>query len=345
MKVQFSWVREAIGDETSSCWLRVSSSWAGERYGGVAIPRVGMEVLVDFLEGDPDRPLVSGCLYHGVNVPPYELPAHKTRSVFKTLSSPGGKGFNELRIEDKKDQEQIFVHAQRNWDQNIGHDQKIHVGHERHDTVVGNSYSTFQAEEHRTTVGDRKTEIKAEDHLTVGNSQHVKIGNAQLVEVGREIHIKAGEKVVIEAGLELTVKAGGSFIKLDPGGVTVVGSQILLNAGGTPGSGSGLRIKAPLLAGAVDSANAGYVIENSAQVQDRYDEQVRVVSCTGVSLKSVHVAVYQAGSTAPRILTTDQNGLLPKIDTESAEKAAFHFDWDSIVVPIDIESYEGSRSK
>ena len=84
-----------------------------------------------------------------------------------------------------------------------------------------------------------KTEIKLDDHLTVGNSQHVKIGGSQLVEAGREIHIKAGEKVVIEAGLELTLKAGGSFIKLDPGGVTVLGSQILLNAGGLPGSGSG----------------------------------------------------------------------------------------------------------
>nr|WP_314877730.1 type VI secretion system tip protein TssI/VgrG [uncultured Pseudomonas sp.] len=345
VKVQFFWDREATGDETSSCWLRVSSSWAGERYGGVAIPRVGMEVLVDFLEGDPDRPLVSGCLYHGVNVPPYELPTHKTRSVFKTLSSPGGKGFNELRIEDKKDQEQIFVHAQRNWDQNIGHDQKIHVGHERHDTVVGNSYSTFQAEEHRTTVGDRKTEIKAEDHLTVGNSQHVKIGNAQLVEVGREIHIKAGEKVVIEAGLELTVKAGGSFIKLDPGGVTVVGSQILLNAGGTPGSGSGLRIKAPLLAGAVDSANAGYVIENSAQVQDRYDEQVRVVSCTGLPVKSAQVAVYQASSATPKAIRANKEGLFPKIDTEDAQRGALYFNCKKSRVPADSQNYERSRNK
>ncbi|MFK3826962.1 type VI secretion system tip protein TssI/VgrG [Pseudomonas fulva] len=270
VKVQFFWDREGQGDETTSCWLRVSSSWAGERYGGVAIPRVGMEVLVDFLEGDPDRPLVSGCLYHGENVPPYELPAHKTRSVFKTLSSPGGEGFNELRIEDKKGQEQIFVHAQRDWDQHIGHDQKIHVGNERHDTVVGNSYSKFEAEEHRTTVGDRKTEIKLDDHLTVGNSQHVKIGGSQLVEAGREIHIKAGEKVVIEAGLELTLKAGGSFIKLDPGGVTVLGSQILLNAGGLPGSGSGVAVKAPALPGAADADQAGAVPAPLQKHRGRY---------------------------------------------------------------------------
>ncbi|MEZ6867797.1 bacteriophage T4 gp5 trimerisation domain-containing protein, partial [Pseudomonas aeruginosa] len=106
------------------------------------------EVLVTFLEGDPDQPLVTGCLFHREHPVPYELPAHKTRSVFKSLSSPGGGGYNELRIEDRKGQEHIFVHAQRDWDENIEHDQKIRVGHQRHDTVEANSYSEFKAEEH-----------------------------------------------------------------------------------------------------------------------------------------------------------------------------------------------------
>ncbi|MPR04689.1 type VI secretion system tip protein VgrG, partial [Pseudomonas sp. MAFF 212408] len=102
VKVQFFWDREGLADDKTSCWLRVSSGWAGDRYGGIAIPRIGMEVLVTFLEGDPDQPLISGCLYHKENQVPYPLPANKTRTVFKTLSSPGGGGFNELRIEDKK---------------------------------------------------------------------------------------------------------------------------------------------------------------------------------------------------------------------------------------------------
>ncbi|MBX8533090.1 type VI secretion system tip protein VgrG, partial [Pseudomonas cichorii] len=161
IKVQFHWDREGQQDARSSCWLRVSSSWAGNRYGAVALPRVGMEVLVTFLEGDPDQPLVTGCLYHAENTPPYALPEHRTRSVFKTLSSPGGGGSNELRIEDRKDQEQIFIHARRNWDQSIGHDQKIHVGNERHDRVEANSYSEFRAEEHCTVNADRKVEIRA----------------------------------------------------------------------------------------------------------------------------------------------------------------------------------------
>ncbi|MBP5099514.1 type VI secretion system tip protein TssI/VgrG [Pseudomonas protegens] len=252
VKVQFHWDREGQGDDKSSCWLRVASGWAGDRYGALAIPRVGMEVLVTFLEGDPDQPLVSGCLYHKEHEVPYALPVNKTRSLFKTLSSPGGGGFNELRIEDKKGAEQIFVHAQRDWDQNIQHDQKIRIGHERHDTVEQNAYSEFKAEEHRTTHGARKTEIRADDHLTVAGTQHLKLGVAQLTQAGREIHLKAGDKIVIEAALEMTLKAGGSFIKLDPGGITVLGPLVKANAGGAPGSGSGIGIKPPLQPGAVD---------------------------------------------------------------------------------------------
>jgi len=253
VKVQFFWDREGQADDKTSCWLRVSSSWAGDRYGGIAIPRVGMEVLITFLEGDPDQPLITGCLYHKENAVPYDLPANKTRSVFKTLSSPGGEGYNELRIEDRKGAEQIYLHAQRDWDENIEHDQKIRVGHERHDTVEANSYSEFRAEEHRTTHADRRSEVKANDHLTVGNSQHLKIGTGQFVEAGNEIHLSSGLKVVLEAGSELTFKAAGSFIKLDAGVITMVGPLIRMNSGGSPGKGSGA---APVLPGQVKVADA-----------------------------------------------------------------------------------------
>ncbi|HIE2431515.1 TPA: type VI secretion system tip protein TssI/VgrG, partial [Pseudomonas aeruginosa] len=257
VRVQFHWDREGQGDDKSSCWLRVASGWAGNGYGGIVIPRVGMEVLVDFLEGDPDQPLVSGCVYHAAHPVPYELPANQTRSVFKSLSSPGGGGYNELRIEDRKGQEQIFVHAQRDWDENIEHDQKIRVGHERHDTVEANSYSEFKAEEHHTVRGERKVELKADDHLTVGDSQHVKLGRAYLAKAGREIHLKAGQKMVIEADSELTVKAGGSFIRLDASGIAISGPLARINAGGAPGSGSGIAIKMPLTPGAADADVAG----------------------------------------------------------------------------------------
>jgi type VI secretion system secreted protein VgrG len=264
IKVQFFWDREGQADDKTSCWLRVSSSWAGDRYGGIAIPRVGMEVLITFLEGDPDQPLVTGCLYHAEHVVPYDLPANKTRSLFKTLSSPGGGGYNELRIEDKKGAEQIYLHAERDWDENIEHDQKIRIGNERHDTVEANSYSEFKAEEHRTTHADRKSEIKANDHLTVGNNQHIKIGTGQFINAGQEIHLSSGQKVVLEAGSELTLKAAGSFIKLDAGGITLVGPVIKINSGGAPGSGSGA---APILPGMVKPADADKAGELLIQAQ------------------------------------------------------------------------------
>ena len=265
VKVQFHWDRHGQADDKTSCWLRVSSSWAGDRYGGIAIPRVGMEVLVTFLEGDPDQPLVTGCLYHKEHQVPYDLPANKTRTVFKTLSSPGGGGYNELRIEDRKGAEQIYLHAQRDWDENIEHDQKIRVGHERHDTVEANSYSELKAEEHLIVAGDRKVEIKPDDHLTVGQTQHIKLGTAQLTRAGREVHLKAGQKMVIEAGVELTLKAGGSFIKLDPGGITVSGPLARINAGGAPGKGSGIKIKSPVRPGMADGDKAGSLLEQALQ--------------------------------------------------------------------------------
>jgi type VI secretion system secreted protein VgrG len=266
VKVQFHWDREGQADDTTSCWLRVSSSWAGDRYGGIAIPRIGMEVLVTFLEGDPDQPLVTGCLYHKEHVVPYDLPANKTRTVFKTLSSPGGGGYNELRIEDRKGQEQIYIHAQKDWDENVEHDQKIRIGHERHDTVEANSYTELKAEEHRTTHQDRKTEIRANDHLTVAINQHVKLGTGQFVEAGNEIHYYAGSKVVIDAGMELTAKGGGSWLKLDPSGVTLSGATIKMNSGGAPGVGSGIAILRPGALMQADADKAGALL-TPAQIQ------------------------------------------------------------------------------
>ncbi|MEH6563719.1 MAG: type VI secretion system tip protein TssI/VgrG [Halopseudomonas sp.] len=260
IKVQFHWDREGQADDKTSCWLRIASSWAGDRYGGIAIPRVGMEVLITFLEGDPDQPLVTGCLYHKEHEVPYPLPAHKTRSVFKTLSSPGGDGYNELRIEDKKGEEQIYLHAQKDWDENIENDQTIRVGNERHDTVEANSYSEFKAEEHHTTHADRKTEIKTNDHLTVGSSQHVKLGDSQLVKAGSEIHLSSGMKVVLEAGMEITFKVGGSFVKLDPSGVTLVGPSVKINSGGGPGRGSGAAPLLPRAVAAVDVSEQGALL-------------------------------------------------------------------------------------
>ena len=271
IKVQFHWDREGQADAHTSCWLRVASSWAGNQWGSLSIPRIGMEVLVSFLEGDPDQPLVSGCLYNSAHEVPYALPEHKTRSLFKSQSSPGGEGFNELRIEDKAGEEQIFIHAQRDWDQNIQHDQRLRVGHERHERIEANRYTENLAEEHHSTHGDRKTEIKADDHLTIAGNQHIKLGQGQFIKAGEEIHYYAGDKVVIDAGMELTAKGGGSFVKLDPSGITLSGPGIRINSGGAAGRGSGLGILLPALVGSFSFAQHGSPL-NRALANDPAEE-------------------------------------------------------------------------
>jgi type VI secretion system secreted protein VgrG len=303
-----------------------------------------MEVLVTFLEGDPDQPLVTGCLYHKENVVPYDLPANKTRSTFKTLSSPGGKGYNEFRIEDKKGAEQIYIHAQRDWDENIEHDQKIRVGNERHDTVEANVLSEFKVEEHRITHLDRKSEMRANDHLTVGVTQHVKVGTGQFVEAGTEIHYHAGEKVVIEGGMELTAKAGGSFVKVDAGGVTISGAEVKANTGGAPGAGTGIAILPPLIPLIADQARAGSVLKAKV-IEERFDEQLKFVTKLGKPVKSVKTALIIPSETAPQISKSDADGLHPRVQTDSKEPVQAHLVWDELSVPSGADDYEASRNK
>lgn len=263
VKVQFHWDRADTNSDQSSCWLRVSSSWAGDRHGAVTIPRVGMEVLVTFLEGDPDKPLVTGCLFNAERPVPYDLPANKTRSVFRTLSSPGGGGFNELRIEDRKGAEEIYVRAQRDWHQDIQRNQTIRVGNERRDRVEANSYTEMLAEEQRITHGARKTQLKADDHMSIGGSSHTRVGDVLTVHAGQQIHIKAGAHVILDAGASLTLKGGGQHIIIGPGGIL---SSTPINLGGAPTPGTPAS---PLLPGAVPVATAAPIAAPKVSVAQR----------------------------------------------------------------------------
>ena len=259
VKVQFPWDRYAepntAGAEGeaavngASAWLRVSQDWAGGGYGSMAIPRIGHEVLVSYLEGDPDQPLITGRIYNAVSTPPYELPTHKTRTVIRTQSHQG-EGFNELRFDDEAGQEQIWLHAQKDLELLTHNDRTEEIGHDSHLTVHRHRISEIHADDHLTVRGQRHLKVDGDDHLIVGATRHEKTARAQLVEAGQEIHHKAGSKTVIDAGAEITLKAGGSFLKLDPSGITIVGAQVKINSGGSPGSGSGQGAAAALLPGA-----------------------------------------------------------------------------------------------
>lgn len=250
VKVQFHWDREGQTDDKSSCWLRVASSWAGDSHGAVTIPRVGMEVLVSFLEGDPDSPLISGCLSNSANPVPYELPAHKTRSVFRSRSSPNSTGFNELHLEDRSGQELIYLRAQRDMEQKVENDSRLEVGNERKEIIRGNNIAVLEAEDQRTVTADRKVQLKANDYLLVGGSSHTRVGQTLVVEAGQEVHIKAGANLILDAGASITLKAGGQHIVIGPGGIF---SSSNIQLGGAPVGGTAAN---PILPGALTALMA-----------------------------------------------------------------------------------------
>ena len=194
VKVQLRWDRDGQFNEHSSCWLRVATGWAHNQYGSVMIPRVGMEVLVGFVGGDADKPLIVGCVPNAATPVPLDLPADKTRSIFRSQSSPGGGGYNELRIEDRKGAEEISLRAQRNWTQHVLQDSRIDVGNQRNVTV-GSS-----------------------DSLRVHGDRHINV-SSQVLEASGQYQVCAVEQVVIDGGVNATIQAGGHWINIGPAGI------------------------------------------------------------------------------------------------------------------------------
>ncbi len=184
IKVLPHWDRLSPADDTSSWWVRVAQAAAGGGWGCVFLPRVGMEVVVDFLDGDPDRPLVVGCVYNGQNAPPYPLPAEKTKTTIKTNTSPGGDGSNELRFEDQAGAEEVYLHAQRDWNTVVEANMSLRVGGGESDSI-GGSRSTSVGANDSLTVGANLTESVGANHsLAVGANESNTIGVNQTNTIG-----------------------------------------------------------------------------------------------------------------------------------------------------------------
>jgi len=241
VKVRFHWDRETkrdnqdIKDEERSCFIRVSQPWAGTNWGGIFLPRKGQEVIVDFLEGDPDQPIITGRVYNETHMPPCKLPDHQTRSGIITRSTPKGSSsnFNSIIFEDKKDSELLRIHAELNKTESVEADSREYVGHDRLRTI-GN---------------DRKTHIKQHDNLHVeGNSRelidgdasiHIKGSCSQQIEGQLSLEATGGlafhaAKVSINVDQFISINGPGGFIKIDPSGVTIQGTMVLVNSGGAP---------------------------------------------------------------------------------------------------------------
>ncbi|SHI71114.1 Phage-related baseplate assembly protein [Vibrio aerogenes CECT 7868] len=238
VKLHFPWDRYDGSDDKSSAWIRVSQGWAGGQQGMVTVPRIGNEVIVSFLHGDPDQPIVTGRTYDASNTPPYALPANKTKTVLRTQTHQG-KGYNELSFEDQSGSEKIYLHAQKDVETLIENDSTTDIKHDRHETIENNQSGNVKKADHLVIEGEQRIKITKNRTVSVDKAFHQKVAGKQTLDAGSEVHLKGGNSVVLQAGSEITIKVGGSFVKLDPGGVSVVGPAINLNSGGSAGSGSG----------------------------------------------------------------------------------------------------------
>ena len=210
IKVQFFWDRQGKQDQESSCWVRVSQGWSGKGWGAMFIPRIGMEVIVDFLEGDPDQPLVTGAVYNAQQTPPYPLPAERSKSTVKT-NSYKGDGFNELRFEDKSGSEEIFVHAQK--DQNevilhdhttdVGNDQTLKVGHDQSETV-GHNQTVGVGNDQSITVGHDQT-------VQIDNDQNTSVSGHMMVTISKTLTETVGINYAETVGMAMELTVGASF--------------------------------------------------------------------------------------------------------------------------------------
>ncbi|EYF04379.1 type VI secretion system Vgr family protein [Chondromyces apiculatus] len=307
VRVQFPWDREHLFNASvgydRTCWMRVSQGWAGTGYGMIVIPRVGQEVLVGFIEGDPDHPIIVGRVFNATQGVPYKLPDHKTRSTWKSDSSLGGGGFNEIMFEDLKQKELVWMQAQKNLRKLVKNDEVITIGHDRRTYVVRdqtettgvnrlevtgvnrteitdkdrttfvgtNSLKMVRGDEHEKTdgnmmilidkdqdivvrqmkrervekddnlyvVGDRNERVDGNFSVTVDKNHYEKISKNAAIEAGQQIHFKAGSAMVIEAAQDLTLKGPGGFVRIDASGVTIRGTLVRINSGGSAGDGEG----------------------------------------------------------------------------------------------------------
>ena len=231
VKVHFYWDRHDQSNENSSCWIRVSQSWAGKNWGSMQIPRIGQEVIVSFLEGDPDRPIITGRVYNAEQTVPYDLPENATQSGMKSRSSKGGSpaNFNEIRMEDKKGLEQLYIHAERNQDIVVEVDESHSVGHDRNKSIGHNE---------TVTIGNNRLRIvKQEDVLSVGQKKTDSISQSYVIEVGENLRLVCGQSIlelnasgqINLTGVQISFYASGDA-EFNTGGV------LHFNNGGGPGA-------------------------------------------------------------------------------------------------------------
>lgn len=234
VKVQFHWDRYGKSDEKSSCWVRVAQIWAGSQWGGITIPRIGQEVIVDFIEGDPDRPIITGRVYNADNMPPYALPQNKTQSGIKSRSTKGGgpDNFNEIRFEDKLGQEEVYIHAERDFTLVVENNQTITVGFEDKDPG-DRSESIFN---------DRTLSVGRDKIETVGRNKQIQVDGAHAEQIGAGMTINVGGSLTETVAVNYAETVGAAM-ELTVGGLLAitVGAAMSETVGGAKSENVGLQ--------------------------------------------------------------------------------------------------------
>ncbi len=260
VRVQFHWDRDGKKNEKSSCFIRVGTPLAGGKWGMIQIPRIGQEVIVDFLCGDPDYPIIIGSVYNEAQPVPYELDKYKAIATWKSHSTPNGttKDFNELRFDDRFGKEQVFIHAQRRMD--------VRVKKNKYETVQGSSGTSIWGG-HQLTVGgaldlhvkgDAFAKVDGKADIGVCGDLQVDVGGSAKLHVSQDLQQNA-LSILLEGKTSVTLKSGGSFVKVGPEGVTIQGPLIRINCGGGAPGATSITLEDPLDAGGADTGEPGYL--------------------------------------------------------------------------------------
>ena len=279
VKVQFPWDRSDKNNDQSSCWIRVAQSWAGATWGAMAVPRVGQELIISYQDGDPDQPIATGRTYRETNLPPYELPKHKTRMTIKSRTHKGS-GFNELRFEDEQGQQEVYIHAEKDKNVHIKHNNSIYVGNDRREKVGHDEHIEIGHDHSKRVGNDERIEVAQDRVQTLGRDQRTHIGRDRVEEVGNNrfdtvtadhdiriggnvehcvkshYRLAAGEGIAqkttvfeVAAGQRIVLKAPGGSITIDGDGITLDGLTI--------------KIKGPVTAEAKGTGNPFASLERS----------------------------------------------------------------------------------
>ncbi len=274
VKVQFHWDRYGKQDEKSSCWIRVAQVWAGKAWGAIHIPRIGQEVIVSFLEGDPDQPIITGRVYNGDSMPPYALPGNMTQSGIKSRSSKGGgeANFNEIRFDDKKGSEMLTIHAEKDQEVSVEHDESVSIGHDRTETVghdetitIGNNRTEKVGVDEKITIGANRTEtVGANETINIGGNRSISVAKSETASVAlqRTHNVGINETINVGAAQEINIGAAQS-ITVGAVQITKVGASQSTDVGASRtvkvGSDQTVSIsaKAAMEVGADEARNVG----------------------------------------------------------------------------------------